>query len=431
MISNFFSRAFILLLSLNLYPSEFQYFENNGLIGLNLTNQTGDRLGITCDASGSYDGPYFLLSLKEEIKGNYTGVNVLYSFGQDSASSIKTWANDGILWLAEEGVSYGDEEFEWIENFMQNLEQARTLTIGREKSIREAKFAISQNKEDLYKFFKEAEKIDTCNIRSASEELRQIQAQAEAETEKAKQRQTRYEDFKSDVAKIIKENYSLEFRKPYQPISDSGKYVQEMICWGLALYRNDYKLPLNAYGFNDTWAVEDFNPYYRESEDQWWYMGYSERVAGYSEYFSEDFNSFCVNFSQLTDLYDFDDLNSPEYLKLMSALEKWPVDYWHDQLKDFAKVADLFHGLDFTLTISSFQIDELFLRVSNGFYEKWNNSEFIKIIDGESINDRKVEFYNLNGEEVDIKLFLKSEPYDPDFEGTINFGDEAFDWTAW
>jgi len=432
MISNFFSRIFILLVSLNLYPSELQYYERNGLIGLNLINQTGDIIGIYCGRSGSDDGPIFMLSLKENIKTNYTGINVLYSFDQDSASSIKTWLYDGgILELVKEGNSYGDEQFQWIENFTQNLEQAKTLTIGREKSIREAKFTISQNKDDLYKFFKEAGKIDTCNIRSASEELRQIQAQAEAEAEIAKQRQRRYEEFKSDVAKIIKENYSLEFRKPYQPMMNRGLWKYDEICWSLALYRNNYKLPLDPYGsFDDTWAVEDFNPYYRESEDQWWYMGYTLRKAGSNDYYSKNFNSFCVGFSQLTDLYDFDDLDSPEYLKLMSALEKWPSDY-DDPLKDFAKVADLFHGLDFTLTISSFHIDESFLRVSNGFYEKWSNSEFIKIIDGASINDRKVEFYNLNGEEVDIKLFLKFEPYDPDFEGTINFGDEAFDWTAW
>ena len=83
------------------------------------------------------------------------------------------------------------------------------------------------------------------------------------------------------------------------------------------------------------------------------------------------------------------------------------------------------------MKIAGFDIDPQFNNLSNGFYEKWGKSEYIKIVQGNSIRERKLKFLNSEGKLTPIKLNFIIDPYDYEISGTIRFEDNDFDWSAW
>jgi len=476
MISKFFNGIALLLISLTTLSSEFS-FQNEydpdteeGYVRLWLANDTGDFIGFACDPSNTSNGPYMWINLKEQFK-NSSSFEMFYQINRQAKVNFKTWKEGDYLVLTIDG-KYGNKQFEWIENFLQSLQNFETLTLGRSKSIREAKFQSPQNKENLIKFFEQAITIDSCYARSVEQELEENKAKEEAEAERkrkeaeaeaerkrkeaeaeeerkrkeaeAKEKQAkRYADFKADISKIIKQNYLFNFIKPEQQTRYYDGPYEDTICWETQLY--EYILEKNGTEFEHL-EVIDHQDYFTESNTRTFSSSYFSsglwnlamiaemptnnkklevklsEISAYSENAKH-----CLDFNSLRRNYSFEDLNSSEYKNMASIIGEEPT-YKRLNLRD---TATLISRLNFTLFIGGFAVDSEFERLSEGFYEKWGKSEFIEIRQGYNIRDRKIFFLNKDGKPTPIKISWSFDPYSYEIEGSFSVEEQDFDWTVW
>ena len=154
------------------------------------------------------------------------------------------------------------------------------------------------------------------------------------------------------------------------------------------------------------------------------------RYSDYNGKGSEFESYYCADLSEIRSSYDFDDFKTEEYQNVRSIIkDEWS---WNPKNSyDPAEVASFFKKLSFTLVIGGFKVDEQFEKLSNGFYQKWGESEFIEKLDGRSITDRTIWFKNKSGGNVPIVLKFSLDPYNYDVAGAIRFDAEDFDWSLW
>ena len=197
MLSEFIKLLSVLLLSFQLLSEEFTFFNsydaetNEGVVGLRLFGKNDKFIGLNCSPVDNFDGPIFWFSLGQSVESSILGTSMFYKFDSKEKVVFSVWPLevDGKVYLTlidAKGV-YGTQEFLWIEDFMQELQSAETLTVGLTKSISETKFSNISGREDLEKFFEVASTIDSCYLRTAEEEARQIRVAAEAEAERKRQ----------------------------------------------------------------------------------------------------------------------------------------------------------------------------------------------------------------------------------------------------
>ena len=475
--SKFIKWLSVLILSFQLLSEEFTFFNSydaetdEGLVGLRLFGKNDKFIGLNCSPGDSFDGPLLWFSLGQSVKSSSLGASMFYKFDNKEKVVFSVWPLevDGEIYLTLVDTNesdYGTQEFLWIENFMQELQKAETLTVGLTKSISETKFSNISGREDLEKFFEVASTIDSCYLRTAEEEARQIRVAAEAEAErkrqeaaaaaeKARKEEERYAEFRSDVSQIIKDNFLLFFGQPIQEVENNyystyKRNREDGLCWGAELYQfilneegNEYESAsvLPSESFNRRGAgYNSFNKTY--NEPNFWALQISASMSlekftsmtlRYSKYNGEDseFESYyCADLSEIRSSYDFDDFKTEEYQNVRSIIkDEWS---WSPRNSyDPAEVASFFNKLSFTLVIGGFKVDEQFEKLSNGFYQKWGESEFIEKLDGRSITDRTIWFKKKSGGSVPIVLKFSLDPYTYDVAGAIRFDEEDFDWSLW
>ena len=474
MLSEFIKLLSVLLLSFQLLSEEFTFFNsydaetNEGVVGLRLFGKNDKFIGLNCSPVDNFDGPIFWFSLGQSVESSILGTSMFYKFDSKEKVVFSVWPLevDGKVYLtlidANEG-DYGTQEFLWIEDFMQELQSAETLTVGLTKSISETKFSNISGREDLEKFFEVASTIDSCYLRTAEEEARQIRVAAEAEAErkrqeaaaaaeKARKAEERYAEFRSDLSQIIKDNYLLFFGQPIQEVrndsySTYNRSREDGLCWGAELYQfilneegNEYEsafvLPSESFNRRGNSFSKNYN------EPNFWALQMSASMSlekftsmtlDYNRYNGEgsEFESYyCADLSEIRSSYDYDDFKTEEYQNVRSIIkDEWS---WNPKNSyDPAEVASFFKKLSFTLVIGGFKVDEQFEKLSNGFYQKWGESEFIEKLDGRSITDRTIWFKNKSGGNVPIVLKFSLDPYNYDVAGAIRFDAEDFDWSLW
>ena len=476
MSSKFFRLLSVLLLSLQLLSDEFTYFntqdsEPDGIAGLRLFGKNDKFIALNCSPVDNFDGPVLFFSLGQSVKSSFAGISMFYKFDDGEKVNFPVWPyqsddKEYLVLVDFDKDEYSSDEFYWIEDFMQGLESAETLTVGLTKSISETKFSNISGRANLEKFFDVASTIDSCYLRTAEEEARQIRVAAEAEAErkrqeaaaaaeKARQEEERYAEFRSDVSQIIKDNYLLFIGQPIQEVRDNfySTYKRDRedgLCWGAELYQfilneegNEYESAsvLPSESFNRRGAgYNSFNKTY--NEPNFWALQISASMSlekftsmtlNYNEYNGEDseFESYyCANLSEIRSSYDFDDFKTEEHQNVRSIIkDEWS---WSPRNSyDPAEVASFFNKLSFTLIIGGFKVDEQFEKLSNGFYQKWGESEFIEKLDGRSITDRTIWFKKKSGGSVPIVLKFSLDPYTYDVAGAIRFDEEDFDWSLW
>lgn len=483
----------VLLLSFQLLSDEFSFFNSydaetdEGAVGLRLFGKNDKFIGLNCSPVDNFDGPIFWFSLGQSVESSLLGTSMFYKFDNKEKVVFSVWPLeiDGKVYLTlvdtDEG-DYGTQEFLWIEDFMQELESADTLTVGLTKSISETKFSNISARDNLEKFFEVASTIDSCYLRTTEEEARQIRVAAEAEAErkrqeaaaaaekarqeserkkreaaaaaeKARQEAARYAEFRSDLSQIIKDHYLLFFGQPEQEVQRYyGDRREDGMCWGTELYEfilneegNDYEsatvipsvewMDGAGYGYNNGFG----SSYSRNYGTGLWMLqikaGTSlEKIKSLTmvdaEYeFSTDFESnSCVDMRTIRGRYDFDDLKTEEYQNVKSIIgEEWS----RSARLDPVKVASLFNKLSFTVKIGGFKVNDEFEKLSDGFYQKWGESEFIQKLKGRSITDRTILFKNKSGGLAPIVLKFSLDPYSYDVAGAIRFDEEDFDWSLW
>lgn len=474
MSSKFMKLLSVLLLSFQLLSDEFTYFNNydaetdEGAAGLRLFSKNDKFIGLNCSPAGNFDGPIFWFSLGQNVGSSSERTSMFYKFDNNERVVFSAWPLevDGEVFLTlvdTSKIDYGTREFQWIEDFMQQLQSAETLTVGLIKSISETKFSNISGRENLEKFFEVASTIDSCYLRTVEEKARQISVAAEAEAErkrqeaaaaaeKARQEAVRYAEFRSDLSQIIKDHYLLFFGQPEQKVDQYYRPTRkDGMCWGTELYEfvlneegNDYEsatvIPSVEFMVNHNGRSNTFgSTYSRNLGTGLWMLqikaGTSlEKVKSLTmedaQYkFSTDFESnSCVDMGWIRGRYDFDDLKTEEYQNVKSIIgEKWS----RSARLDPVKVASLFNKLSFTLKIGGFKVNDEFEKLSNGFYQKWGESEFIQKVGGRSITDRVILFKNKSGSNTPIVLKFSLDPYTYDVAGAIRFDEEDFDWSLW
>ena len=467
MISKFFKSLALLLTSLAALSSEFR-FQNEydpetgeGHVRLFLINDTGDFIGFSCTPSNTWDGPYVWFSLKEKINNN-SNLKMFYKVDSQTKESFEAWKVDDYLLLTRDG-EYSNIQFQWIEDFLQSLQGFETLTLGRSKSIREAKFKSPQKKENLIKFLEQAKNIDSCYVRSIEQEFKENKAKAEAEAERKrreaeaeaerKRREAeaekiqakRYADFQTDVSKIFINNYLLTFDKPTQ--RTSYRSYRDGMCWDAGLYEytlnennTDFvhlkEIDYSRYGFNED---RDYYSYgYLDSNyfsSGLWHLvikaeiptNKGKRTVEIASGWQNEGSYHCLDMDDIRKNYTFDDLSSSEYKNMASIIGEEGT----SRSFNVQRAASLISGLNFTLFVGGFSVDSEFEKLSKGFYEKWGKSEFIQIKQGSNIRDRTIYFFNRSGKPAPIKITWNFNPYSYEVEGSIGFEDQDFDWSAW
>ena len=499
MLSEFIKLLSVLLLSFQLLSEEFTFFNSydaetdEGVVGLRLFGKNDKFIGLNCSPGDNFDGPLLWFSLGQSVKSSSLGASMFYKFDNKEKVIFSVWPLevDGEIYLTLVNTNesdYGTQEFLWIEDFMQELQKAETLTVGLTKSISETKFRNISGREDLEKFFEVVSTIDSCYLRTAEEEARQIRVAAEAEAErkrqeaaaaaekarkeaerkkreaaaaaeKARQKAARYAEFRSDLSQIIKDHYLLIFNRPVQELIDTyyadDDDIKDGLCWGTELY----EFMLNEEGDEYSYAslissadfVSDFS-YYGSSS--YFKQGYNSQGYWMLEIIATtplekfklpmtlekvhydrrdgdlDESYHCADLSRIRSRYGFDDLKTEEYQNVKSIIgEEWKG--WEPYNYDPVKVASLFNKLSFTLKIGGFKVTDSFEELSNGFYQKWGESEFIEKMGGRSITDRTIWFKNKSGGNAPIVLKFSLDPYTYDVNGAIRFEDEDFDWSLW
>ena len=484
MSSKFMKLLSVLLLSFQLLSDEFTYFNNydaetdEGAAGLRLFSKNDKFIGLNCSPVGNFDGPIFWFSLRESVESSLFGTSMFYKFDNKERVVFSVWPLevDGEVYLTLLDTNeddYGTREFTWIEDFVQELQSAETLTVGLTKSISETKFSNISGKENLEKFFEVASTIDSCYLRTAEEEARQIRVAAEAEVErkrqeaaaaaeKAEQEAARYAEFRSDLTQIIKNNYLLFFNQPMQQLENTyyadDDDLDDGLCWGTELYEfmlneegNEYEyatvIPSAKFVLNTDNNYNQRYEYFRSGygNQGFWMLQInassplekfkSSMTLGKINYdrrsddgeFEESYH--CANLAKIRSSYGFDDLKTEEYQDVTSIIgERWSDPGFS---YDPAKVASLFNELSFTLKIGGFKINDEFEKLSNGFYQKWGESEFIEKMGGRSITDRTIWFKNKAGSKTSVVLKFSLDPYTYDVAGAIRFDEEDFDWSLW
>ena len=499
MSNKFIKLLSILLLSFQLLSDEFTYFNDydaetdEGAAGLRLFGKNDKFVGLNCSPVDNFDGPIFWFSLGQNVESSVWGSSMFYKFDDNEKVIFSVWPLEvnGEVYLTlvdtNEG-DYGTQEFLWIENFVQELQNAETLTVGLTKSISETKFSNISGRENLEKFFEIASTIDSCYLRTAEEEARQIRVAAkaeaerkrqeaaaaaekerqeaerkriaaEAEAERKRQEAERYAEFRSDLSQIIQDNYLLFFGQPSQELSRYySDEKEDGLCWGTELYEfilNEeedeyvYASVIDSADFventqnysNQTYRY--FNASYSYGKNPLWMLQINadsplEKFRSslilaktyYDHREESEFESYyCADLSQIRARYSFDDLKTEEYQNVKSIIgEEWSR---RNSNYDPVKVASLFNKLSFTVKIGGFKVNDEFEQLSNGFYKKWGESEFIEKVSGRAITDLTILFKSKSGSKTPIVLNFSLDPYTYDVAGAIRFDEEDFDWTLW
>ena len=500
MSSKFMKLLSVLLLSFQLLSDEFTYFNNydaetdEGAAGLRLFSKNDKFIGLNCSPAGNFDGPIFWFSLGQNVGSSLERTSMFYKFDNNERVVFSAWPLevDGEVFLTlvdTNKIDYGTREFRWIEDFMQQLQSAETLTVGLIKSISETKFSNISGKENLEKFFEVASTIDSCYLRTAEEKARQIKVAAEAEAERkrqeaaaaakkarqeaerkkreaaaaakrAKEKAARYAEFRSDLTQIIKDHYLLFFAQPSQEIENTyySPDKEDGLCWGTELYEfmfneegNEYEyavvIPSSNFQLNTNdryyYQYEYFDRGYNNQGLWMLQMNASSPLEKFKspmtlkriDYDRRDGDEFeesyhCAELYKIRNSYGFDDLKTEEYQNVKSIIgEEWssysPYNY------DPVKVSSLFNKLSLTLKIGGFKVNDEFEKLSNGFYQKWGESEFIEKMGGSSITDRTIWFKNKNGIKTPLVLKFSFDPYTYNVASAIRFDEEDFDWSLW
>mgnify|MGYP001242717581 CR=1 FL=1 len=430
----------ILLLNFQLLSDEFTFFNNydaetnEGVVELRLFGKNDKSIGINCSPVDNFDGPVMWFSLGQSVKSSSAGTSMFYKFDDGGKVNFPVWPYQSddkkfLVLVNFNNDSYGSDEFSWIEDFMQGLASAETLTVGLSKSISETKFSDISGKEYLEKFFEVASTIDSCYLRTAEEETE------------------RYAEFRSDLAQIIKDHYLLLFSQPLQEFhyyyGEDRK--EDGLCWGTELYEfilneegDEYVHAsfIDATSFTGTARAPDmttnFDGLWKLQINAGSSLGKLESLT-LEEYeydlLETDFEKYyCADLEKIRELYGFDDLKTEEYQNVKSIIgEEWSKKNKYDP----SKVTSLFNKLSFTLKIDGFKVTEEFEKLSNGFYKKWGDSEFIEKRSGRSITDQTIFFKCACGRKTPIVLEFSLDPYTYDVAGSIRFEDEDFDWSLW
>ena len=142
----------ILLLNFQLLSDEFTFFNNydaetnEGVVGLRLFGKNDKSIGINCSPVDNFDGPVMWFSLGQSVKSSSAGTSMFYKFDDGRKVNFPVWPYQSddkkfLVLVNFDNDSYGSDEFSWIEDFMQGLASAETLTVGLSKSISETKFS--------------------------------------------------------------------------------------------------------------------------------------------------------------------------------------------------------------------------------------------------------------------------------------------------
>ena len=456
---------FTLLFCLHINSTEFRFAsELDSKTGINtvrlfLSNDTNDTIQISCNSSNEIEGPYISIDLNEKPQEVST---MFYRVNQGPIEYFMSFQENDLISI------YPADDFAWIEDFLQSLETVEILTMGRTKSLREAKFKNPKNRENLTKFFEAAKNLDSCRIRTSEDEVKESQQMAKAEAEKKrieaerskKEAETKekkaqdqanlYAEFRSDISRIIKKHYALELGNANQElysrfINEWTKEMDDGICWGTGLYQ--FALNKDEASYDSLKEIKSEH----NGADAYWYFNeglwslslnvdhitnnetvtlkaMSEEKQFYAQDDLDYESQHCINLDLVRRSYGFDDLDSAEFKNVASKIGE---QYIQRSRFDIKEVASLFNKLEFEVKIAGFDIDPQFNNLSNGFYEKWGKSEYIKIVQGSSIRERKLKFLNSEGKLTPIKLNFIIDPYDYEISGTIRFEDNDFDWSAW
>ena len=462
-----FSLSF-LIICLNIFSTEFLFTndlnskEDNSAIRLYLNNDKGDSIQIACYLDYVV-GPEMWVDLNDKSKGITSWV---YRVNGGPKASFKT-----------SGQMVNNYAF--VEDFLQNLETMETLSIRKDKSISEIKFANPKNKENLTKFFEAAKGLDSCQARTLADEAREIKEKAAAEAERkrvaaeaeaerkrvaaekarkeaeakerrAQQEKQRYADFQADLAEIINNNYLLAFKAEQKYIGQNTDDLRDSICWGTELYQvvwnedktkfvewkiieSDQKLhygpiPNRYLGFW-TLALKAQHTTNRES--------ISFEAKNYDKYW-EKANSLvyenihCIELDQVRKSYTYSDLNTAKYKNVVSKIGEQASrsmdanSYRRSSRLNIKEVVTLFDELEFEILISGFRVEPRFISIFDDFLKKWGESEFISILDRKSLQDFDVQFRNNKALKLKFSLVDATT-----LKGTIYFDDRHYDWSAW
>ena len=457
----FLSVAFTLIS--NLYASEYSFkksvdpFTDEAEIILQLKNNNGDWIQFKCDPE-----PKITMYVNHEIEAD---VFPLLRDGTFANMKYRINSNKTVKFSARIDEKYRDRNYEkyatsltfydrnagktdsFVKDFVQNLENMKTLIMAQEESDQVIEFSSPRNSNYINLFFESAKKSKPCNLISLAEEKelalekqrakelkkqqeaekqRKIRERIEAEEKRERMNKIKEEvDFRNDIMQLIMNHYVFDVDKV--EINDSS-LIFDLYAWHYLL-KPDWRENPDESDYE--WFEEINTSFYKEkfnnlNIEMTLNVLHSNGTSKYTDR-GYIYDTFEFRYSTVKDFYDIEDYEYQEKHAEIFKKSRYSIlgDIFSQKriLTTPEQLSEIFDEFSISIDVKKFVVTPEFNSYGREFLKKWGDKFSFKDI---SIQSKR---YRIASLKTPIKLVFKGHISDLTEDTTFYPSEENFRWS--
>jgi len=459
----FLSVAFTLIS--NLYASEYSFkksvdpFTDETEIILQLKNNNGDWIQFKCDPE-----PKITMYVNHEVEAD---VFPLLRDGTFANMKYRINSNKAVKFSARIDEKYRDRNYEkyatsltfydrnagqtdsFVKDFIQNLENMKTLIMAQEESDQIIEFSSPRNSNYINLFFESAKKSKPCNLIPLAEErelalekqrVKELKKQQEAEKQRkirerieAEEKRERLNkikeevDFRNDVMQLIMNHYVFDVDKV--SITDSS-LIFELYAWHYVL-KPDWRENPDESHYD--WFEEINTPFYKDNFnnlniEMTLNVLHSNGTSKYTDraYYPRPFE-FEFRYHTVKDFYDIEDYEYQEKHAEIFKKRRYSIlgDIFSQKriLTTPEQLSEIFDEFSISIDVQKFVVSPEFNSYGREFLKKWEGKF--------SFQDKTIfsKRYRVASLKKPIKLVFKGHISDLTEDTTFYPSKENFKWS--
>lgn len=458
----------ILLLSVafflcsNLYASEYAFketvdpFTDEAEIILQLKNNNGDWIQFKCDPE-----PKITIYVNHGVKAD---VIPLLRDGTFANMKYRINSNKTVKFSARIDEKYRDRNYEkyatsltfydrnagqtdsFVKDFIQNLENMKTLIMAQEESDQVIEFSSPRNSNYINLFFESAKKSKPCNLiplaeerelalekqrakelkkQQEAEKQRKIRERIEAEEKRERLNKIKEEvDFRNDIMQLIMNHYVFDVDKV--SITDSS-LIFELYAWHYVL-KPDWSGNPDESQYE--WLEEINTSFYKDN-----FNNLNTEMTlnvlhsnGISKYTDRGYSwPFEFRYSKVKDFYDIEDYEYQEKHAEIFKKSRYSIlgDIFLQKriLTTPEQLSEIFDEFSISIDVQKFVVSPEFNSYGREFLKKWGSK-----FSFQDITVLSLERYRVASLKKPIKLVFKGHISDLTEDTTFYPSEENFQW---